>query len=174
MSYDVLGRMVSQDEPNAGTWSYAYNEAGQLGGVMDPRACGKVIYRDWLGRVMAEDYSPCNPSQPAYSLPNLATGDGTEASYGYDGYGQLNVLSDRAQSSTFNHDWRGRVTEFYRRIASPNACPDFSTRYTQATYLNQSLEYSEANRLLTSSTRAHLPAFLFSNSSPVTTGPPPH
>src|SRR6202034_1757536 len=57
MTWDALGRMVAQTEPNTGTWQYAYNDSGDLVGRMDARGCGEVIYHDALGRVTAEDYS---------------------------------------------------------------------------------------------------------------------
>ena len=102
MQYDSLGRMARNQEPNAGTWSYAYNDSGELVGTSDARGCGENLFHDGLGRVVAEDYSPCDPSQLGYTSPSLATGDGTEAFYVYDSPpGSLTASYDRAQHSTY-------------------------------------------------------------------------
>lgn len=97
--YDSLGRLVLNAEPNTSTgltsdfnqnpssikaWRYAYNDLGQLVGVSDARGCGVNIFFDRASRPVAEDYSPCLAHHPAYTAPNLATGDGTEAFYRYD------------------------------------------------------------------------------------------
>ena len=157
MTWDTLGRMVAQTEPNTGTWQYAYNDSGDLVGRMDARGCGEVVYHDALGRVTAEDYSPCGSSDsPAYSAPNLITGDGTESFYVYDGYGNVAREADRAQSSSYSYDPRNRLTSVQRQIAVPGGAVTLAARYAPEVYTKQVLAYSEANRPLTSSTGAEL------------------
>ena len=99
MRFDSLGRMVLNAEPNTTlnfvadppadvsglhAWRYAYDDAGALVGTSDARGCGANYAYDTLGRIVAEDRSPCLDSQPAYTAPNLTTGDGTEAFHRYD------------------------------------------------------------------------------------------
>jgi RHS repeat-associated protein len=99
MRYDSLGRMVLNAEPSSvvgftavpptdvsalRAWRYAYDEAGEVVGTSDARGCGINYAYDAAGRMVAEDRSPCLDSQAAYSAPDLATGDGTEAFYRYD------------------------------------------------------------------------------------------
>ena len=71
MSYDSLGRMVQNVEPNAGTWTYAYDAEGRLVGTSDARGCGENIFYDPGGRILAADYSPCQPppAQAEYTRP---------------------------------------------------------------------------------------------------------
>lgn len=134
MQYDALGRMVFNAEPNTSVnfsatpgasgvsgWTYAYNDAGEVVGTSDARGCGENLFRDRVGRVVAEDYSPCLESQPAWTQPNTATGQGTEAFYVYDNYGRLAKTFDRAQFSTYLFDGRGRPQAIERRIAPPTA-----------------------------------------------------
>jgi RHS repeat-associated protein len=99
MRYDSIGRLVLNAEPDSmvgftpdppadvsgvRAWRYAYDDAGQLAGTSDARGCGANYVYDSAGRLLAEDRSPCLDSQPAYTAPDLATGDGTELFYRYD------------------------------------------------------------------------------------------
>lgn len=168
MTYDSLGRMVSQAEPNTGTWTYAYNDSGDLVGIMDARGCGKVIYHDGLGRTVAEDYSPCASSDPAWTYtgpPNLTTGDNTEAFYVYDGFGQLQTVLDRAGSRTNSYDGRGRLIAMQRQIAVPGSAGKISARYAPTIYTKGPLQYSESNRLLVAPTGADLADFQVNSSA---------
>src|SRR5207248_2600872 len=98
VEYDSLGRMVLNAESNTTrgfnadpslakamkAWRYAYNDAGAMVGTSDARGCGANFYYDGLGRFVAEDDSPGLSSQMLYSLPDLNSGDGTEAFVRYD------------------------------------------------------------------------------------------
>lgn len=116
MQYDSLGRMVLNVEPNTSvhfspdpsdvtqlrSWRYAYNDSGKLVGTSDARGCGKNLLYDRLGRVVAEDYSPCLKSHATYSplilsptfdpadprsersFPEINYGSGAEVWYRYD------------------------------------------------------------------------------------------
>ncbi len=118
-AYDTLGRMVLNVEPNTSVdytpnlfpnldadhqashgavqaYRYAYNDAGDLVGMSDSRGCGANYFYDGLGRLLAEDYFPCESHQSAYSAPELgaplasgdvfpgASGAGLEVRYTYD------------------------------------------------------------------------------------------
>ena len=90
MAYDSLGRLVANFEPNTSNygpavggvsplneWRYAYDDAGDLVGTSDSRGCGENLAYDGLGRLINEDYSPCNSGQAAYT-------QGYETFYTYD------------------------------------------------------------------------------------------
>jgi len=109
MTYDSLGRLVRNNEPNSGISKYAYNVDGSLVATEDARGCGQNMYYDGVGRLVARDYQPClshsagdfatvgfytvingtsGCSQATYTDPSLdangmPTGDGTEAFYVY-------------------------------------------------------------------------------------------
>ena len=161
MTWDTLGRMVAQTEPNTGTWQYAYDDNNELVATMDARGCGEVIYHDHLGRETAEDYSPCEGADaPRYTVPDLKTGDGTEVFFKYDGYGNVAAEYDRAHSSTFNYDARNRLTQEQRQLATLALESAISGRYAPQVYTRQVLSYSEANRPLVYTTGAEQPALL--------------
>jgi len=60
LQYDSLGRLVQNNEPNAGTWLYAYNDSGDLVATSDPRGCGVNLSYTASGEKLAEDVSPCS------------------------------------------------------------------------------------------------------------------
>lgn len=169
--YDTLGRMVLNVEPDTTAafigppapgvdpitalsslpptlhaWTYAYDDAGDLVGTSDARGCGENYFYDAAGRISAEDFSPCMQYQPAYTSPNVQTGDGTEAFYYYDTLdpsvpasvagtppfvaavtsgpwglyrGRLSAESDRGARTATAYDGRGRVTATARVLAAP-------------------------------------------------------
>jgi YD repeat-containing protein len=119
MQYDSLGRLVKNVEPNVGVWTYAYNDSGELVGTSDARGCGKNVIHDGMGRVVAEDYSPCQTDQAAYSPPDLGTGLGAEVFNVYDADSILQLSYDRASATFYTPDPRGRLQVIQRHIASP-------------------------------------------------------
>lgn len=154
--YDTLGRLVHQYEANVGDWYYAYNDAGQLVGRKDARGCGEVINHDAMGRLLSEDYSPCESTQPTYTPPGTGS-SGYEAYYQYDNYNQLYTLQDRAQSSTFAYDTRARITSIQRQLAEPGNTNISSSSYAPRSYTKSYSLYSRANRPLIVSTGTALP-----------------
>jgi RHS repeat-associated protein len=167
MLYDSLGRLVFNAEPNTSTnfsatpgaagvggWTYAYNDAGDVVGTSDARGCGENIAHDGVGRVTAEDFSRCDPAQPGYTLPD-ASGNGTEAFYSYDNYGQLHVAADLAQTTTNTYDGRGRLQKIDRQIATPTSPVSqfLATRYAPNDF-TRSFTYDAANRELAATSGA--------------------
>ena len=174
LQWDSFGRLVRNDEPNtshvSGTgtaaWSYAYDDSGRLVATTDARGCGKNIYYDALGRILAEDFSPCDASQPAYTAPDLTSGDGTEGFYRYDRYepgqtqptedyadrdewalGTLVSVQDRGSHTRFSYDARGRLRRNARRIVKPGlANASLSNRYTTR-WFAEMLSFDASNRL---------------------------
>ena len=101
MKWDSLGRLVQNIEPNTSHfdgsflgWTYLYDDNNLLVSTSDARGCGKNLYHDALGRLRAEDFSPCEPTQPPHTEPDPETGYGTEAFYRYDTYEPGQVISE--------------------------------------------------------------------------------
>ncbi len=201
MQYDTLGRMVLNVEPDTTvgfnpspaastasmqTLRYAYDNAGHLVGTSDARGCGENLFYDSAGRLVAEDYSPCAPGQPAYSAPNLTTGDGTETFYLYDSAdpaqsavttagcaasdglrGRLASVSSRGAKDVFEYDGRGRIECGARRLATPGVpATALASRYAARWYVRAST-YDGADRAVTSTTGAQSPQFLVGGKSAV-------
>jgi RHS repeat-associated protein len=186
MSYDSLGRLVINAEPNAShnyappgskdigvggqqVWTYAYDDLGDLVGTSDPRACGENIAYDGAGRVQSEDYSPCSATEQApYSAP-LADGDGTEAYYVYEGgtlaTGLLSDVYDRASHVHLTHDYRGRVKEVDRKIARAGVpATALASRYSP-TVFTALMTYDDRDRIATQSTGANVSELLTTNAT---------
>jgi len=202
MRYDTLGRLVVNYDPHVSegfagtpniaslpsaeqfpsgaanaihTWRYAYNDAGDLVGTSDARGCGTNFDYDALGRLLGEDYSPCETHHSDYShpdgtLPLIASGNQSwEVIYTYDApptasdfvpssftsatqsfwVGRLAAVADRAALSLTEYDGRGRVTKTARKIAKP-AVPgqtpnNLADRYAQRWYFTATA-YDAADR----------------------------
>ena len=173
MQWDSYGRMTENHEPNTdGTglgWRYVYDSENRVVGSSDARRCGKNIHYDALGRVIAEDFSPClaPPLQAAYTAPNLVTGEGTEAFFRYDNYedgqveptadfdhrdvlsrGRLVSVRDRGSYTRLSYDDRGRVRRVARRLVKPGVpSSDLETRYVDHWY-KQDSTFDEGDRLI--------------------------
>jgi RHS repeat-associated protein len=175
--YDSFGRRVRTIELNTldgdapQSWAYAYNDNGDLMGTSDAMGCGENFFYDNLGRLLAEDYSPCSPEQTPYSPPNFSTGEGIEKFNVYDGpatptgtpsdavyRGHLTQTFDLAQKSDIVLDARGRAVLLRRQMSLPGARSNaFALRYAPRVYEQQVLAFDEANRPLTRTTRAETP-----------------
>ena len=194
MTYDTRGRLVANTEPNTSfqtvviagetsptphNWRYAYNDSGQLVGTSDARGCGENMRYDDLGRILGEDYSPCESFQPAYSPGNYVTGEGLEAFYKYDVpettfthavfyRGHLTAVYDRGQNTRLQLDGRGRVTEIDRRLGGPLSFDGIAGAYSPHVFRRQ-FAYDEANRALTATTGADVPELVPAAGSTMTT-----
>jgi RHS repeat-associated protein len=182
--YDSLGRIVENYEPNTSfldpvsrirDWQYAYDDAGELVGTTDARGCGENLHYDALGRLVAEDYSPCRIGQPAYTPPDLTTGDGTEAFYRYDELepgdphadptavsqtGHLTAIADSATHTRVYTDLRGRVVDTQRQLAVPGDQPmALADRYALH-WFRAHVRYDEADEVVAQSTGADVPELL--------------
>jgi RHS repeat-associated protein len=149
MAYDSFGRMVLNAEPNSASnfvpdphtagalhaWRYAWDDAGHLVGTSDARGCGENRYYDQLGRLVAEDYSPCLRAQALYTPFDVSTLTGAEVLNRYDtiepgqttDYGgrTLNLVTrlvstvDRATHTRYAYDARGRRVGVARQLGVP-------------------------------------------------------
>jgi len=124
MMYDSLGRLVQNSEPNVGTWTYAHDAEGRVVGTSDSRGCGKNIFYDLAGRILAADYSPClsAPAQAPYTPPTITPGafpyPGAEESYAYDTSGRLSNVSDRARLDSYAY--QGGIPRRNRQATGPS------------------------------------------------------
>jgi RHS repeat-associated protein len=179
--YDTLGRMVLNVDPHATvgfnanpstdqsalkTWRYAYNDSGDLVGTTDARGCGANYYYDNLGRLKAEEYSPCEASHADVTPLDPATGAGYDVVYEYDeppatplftppaSYtqdqllvrGKLRAVHDRAASTLFKYDARGRMVQTFRKIARIGATQSaVATRYVDQ-WFQKDYEFDAADR----------------------------
>lgn len=163
MRYDSLGRMllnvdahtsvVSEadletppaDASGIKAWRYQYNLAGDLIGTSDARGCGQNFYYDGAGRILGEDYAPCEAHQEEYSNPgDPASPDSEkfEVAYFYDKTANLGetylglaptdwvnsaqytsgraiAVFDRGSASFTSFDGRGRTPKVYTKLAKP-------------------------------------------------------
>lgn len=188
MAYDSLGRMVMNVDPHttapasytatpthaAGlmTWHYVYNDAGDLVGTSDARGCGQNFVYDGVGRLKAEDYSPCLKEHAiAVGNPNLTTGAGYEVFYEYDDAvsgavtapagvdegsptykGRLRAVHDRAATTWFKYDARGRTISTFRQVSyvgAPQAT--VAGRYVNRWY-QKDFTYDAADRQVEATT----------------------
>ena len=191
IQYDSHGRMVLNLEPNTTknypspfttdlhtpdpnikTWRYAYNALGELLGTSDARGCGQNFHYDHVGRLIAEDYSPCEPHHANYtpigdlSSPSTATGAEVYTLYDQEdpsaplpsgcasGYlnGRAVAVFDRASVTKNVYDGRGRVTQSCLRVADPDATNNpITSRYAPRTY-KKAMTYDAADREVAATT----------------------
>jgi RHS repeat-associated protein len=153
MQYDSLGRMVLNLEPNLGAngWRYLFDAAGDLVATSDPRECGVRFGYDTAGRLVSEDYVPCEAHHAPYSASPEVTyeyddpaSDALEAfsqpAAGQDcrtanhTRGRLVAVTDRAQRSLTCYDGRGRTVEVAKRLANPGGVIDGRWYNRRASY----------------------------------------
>src|SRR5690606_36430489 len=153
-------------------WRYAYNALGELLGTSDARGCGQNFHYDSVGRLVAEDYSPCETHHTVYS-PATGLGDpdtvsGVEVYYLYDSEaggpvpagcsssftnGRTVAVFDKASVTKSVYDARGRVTASCLRVAEPESTnePDLDLRYAARTY-RKNMSYDAADREIAATT----------------------
>lgn len=181
LEYDSLGRLTKNLEPNTAKevegslrhWRYAFDDANRMVGTSDARGCGVNLYYDAFGRIQGEDYSPCLATQPVYTPPNPATGDGFEVWNRYDGYengqvqsdltfeddpafaiGNLTVVKDRGSHTRFAYDVLGRTRRTDRRIVKPASfAPQVGDAYA-AHFFSKRMDFDLADRLRRATTGA--------------------
>ncbi len=161
MRYDSLGRMVLNVEPNTTSgfdpspdadaanieaWRYQYNHFGDLIATSDARGCGQNFYYDGAGRILGEDYAPCEDHHADYTAPSGPTDYANlEVAYFYDDPSTVTALSgvapsgwtgsegtgasftrgraiavlDRGSASFTTYDGRGRTVKTQTKIAVP-------------------------------------------------------
>jgi RHS repeat-associated protein len=153
MQYDSLGRMVGNLEPNLGAngWRYLFDAAGDLVATSDPRECGVRFGYDTAGRLVSEDYVPCEAHHAPYSAsPEITYEYDDPASDALEAFsqpaagqdcrtanhtrGRLVAVTDRAQRSLTCYDGRGRTVEVAKRLANPGGVIDGRWYNRRASY----------------------------------------
>lgn len=156
--FDSFGRRVAVVEPNTGETRLLYDRQGALIGWSDARGCGVDFSYDGLGRVLAENYSPCLAEQAAFSVE-------PEVEYRYDRYepgqlsgspsyhdrdnfalGHLVAVRDRGSYTRFNIDALGQVRRLRRSPAVPAELAS-RTEYAATSYATDS-DFDMAGRLV--------------------------
>jgi len=119
--YDALGRKTSMSDPDMGTWSYQYDNAGNLVHQTDARGQGICFTYDALNRLTGKQYitgTTC-PATPAPSV-----------TYRYDegpnGIGRRTSMTDPSGETAWSYDARGRVTAETKQLEGNS----FVTGYT--------------------------------------------
>ena len=115
ITYDVLGRKVSMDDPDMGAWDYTYDADGNLIQQKDALNQYLCFYYDSLGRMKAKSHNTttCLTTVPTSSDANwLATYTYDTGGAGANALGQLTRVDwDRGTAvdyETFTFDSKGR------------------------------------------------------------------
>jgi len=116
LTYDGLGRKVSMDDPDMGSWSYAYDIWGQLDTQTDARGAQVNFTYDMLGRVT--ERKARMSVNDSWATVAAYTYDSTTS--GNKGIGRLTSSTSPAASDTITYDLLGRVTTTTRTIDSVN------------------------------------------------------
>src|SRR5262249_43694734 len=97
-AFDGRGRQVAVDDPNAGHWQLAYDDADGLIERDDPTGNVVRFVLDGLGRTIEEHH-----------------GDARAVAWTYDAAGRVARAAGEAGSAGFKSDGRGRGTAGLRR-----------------------------------------------------------
>ncbi len=126
ITYDMLGRKTSMDDPDMGQWYYYYDEVGNLIAQVDAKKQATDLYYDELNRLEGKIYrsGPVNPI--GYTRGDIGQGGYTIA-YTYDqadnthgaGVGRRTSMRDEAGTVDWTYDERGRVTKVTRDFLAP-------------------------------------------------------
>ncbi|MGE0325729.1 MAG: toxin TcdB middle/N-terminal domain-containing protein, partial [Polyangiaceae bacterium] len=206
LRYDSLGRMVLNVEPhtsvnfdpgpnadasNIKAWRYRYNASGELIGTSDARGCGVNFAYDGVGRLVYEDYSPCEAHHQAYSPPS--ENGGVEVYYHYDSLppsalgvpevpngsnstdtftllsggdflrGKLVAVFDRAKTTWTNYDGRSRAFESWVRLAAPGVPDDTMADRFAGRWYRKQVSFDGADRVVSETTGAQSPELMGSD-----------
>lgn len=113
-TYDARSLRIGLSDPNAGTWSFRYDDAGDLVVRTDPTGNRERFVLDVLGRV-TEEWTASSGSEE--SLEVRRHYDSPSSSFGELGNadGMLAWVEDAAGAIYFGYDRRGRHSDTVRR-----------------------------------------------------------
>ncbi len=121
MNYDWLGRKTKMIDPDLGTWTYQYDNAGNLVRQTDAKSQTTCQYYDALNRLTGKYYQTNNTVCPTNPSPKAVT-------YAYDGgtngIGRRTGMSDPSGSTAWSYDLQGRV------VAQTNSINGITDSYT--------------------------------------------
>jgi RHS repeat-associated protein len=117
LSYDLRGRKTSMVDPDMGTWSYAYNAAGELATQTDAKGQITSMQYDPLGRLVQREERVWTGANPVVTTWAYDTASGAAV-------GKLHTVTitgDNANASvgnneTYSYDSLGRVNQSTRLI----------------------------------------------------------
>ena len=170
LTYDLLGRKITMNDPDKGDWSYDYNGFGELVSQVDANGNITSMTYDKLGRmVQRQDYRD-NDSNPATTATTLEantvwlydtlgagrltkvddTISGYQQSYSYDSLGRNNSTTTRtglaANDSTYTQsvtfDQYGRT---FQKFDASGGNKGTQYAYNNRGYLEQVSETAAVN-----------------------------
>ncbi|WP_168121263.1 PA14 domain-containing protein [Paenibacillus sp. HB172176] len=129
--YDLLGRQTSFRDPDRGSWTYTYDNAGNLIRATDAKGQTVQMSYDAAGRVKhIED--PGGTGTVTYTYDETASG-----SYNI---GHLTTVTYGSGKDQFQYDASGRLTQFQRTIDGKTRSLHYTYDVTGAT---QSITYPD-------------------------------
>ncbi|MCW9016761.1 MAG: hypothetical protein OQJ89_07345, partial [Kangiellaceae bacterium] len=118
VGYDILGRKISMDDRDTGSWTYGYNALGELTTQTDAKLQTTSFYYDQLGRMTRrteaggsasdtywyyEQYTGTYPgsgaSYPGKLVYEIDAVSGFAKSYEYDGFGRTSSITTQIPST---------------------------------------------------------------------------
>ena len=103
ITYDTLSRKVAMSDPAMGSWTYAYDDAGNISSQTD-NSHNTISFRyDPLNRLKQKTYSGGTQAPITFTYDQ-----GTNAT------GRLTTVSDSAGIVKYSYDARGNITQFIR------------------------------------------------------------
>jgi RHS repeat-associated protein len=141
-TYNAFGEVTTQVSPDTGTTSFSYDAAGNLIQKTDARgSTAKYVY-DALNRVTQTKFYPtlananANTSSDETRTYTYDTGCSTTATGSTaNTKGRLCTLSDKAGTTTFGYDLKGRITAKSQLVAT--LTQTHSYRYNSAGQMDQ-------------------------------------
>jgi RHS repeat-associated protein len=109
LAFDKLGRRTSINDPDFGTWTYKYDDDGNIIQQTDAKSQNMYLMYDSVNRIVQKDFG---------KKKRLGHGD---IVYSYDrtspyGIGRLSTVKGATFAKTFSYDSQGRVTKVTRVI----------------------------------------------------------
>jgi RHS repeat-associated protein len=132
MTYDMLGRKTAMSDPDAGSWQYAYDVAGNLIEEVGPEGAHSGRTYDALNRQTSRWY--VSPSNPVVQF-TYDSYDPASPCSGSTAVGRLTKMVDQSGSTYWCYDQRGRVVR--QRKSLDGVDYDVQSTYDSANRLRQ-------------------------------------
>jgi RHS repeat-associated protein len=135
--YDLLGRLVSRQDPNSGTWSMRFDAAGNEVFRNDPEL-GQSVQRcyDPLDRIVLEcartgdDFDPnlCSTPEPSCSIEHRFVYDEPDSIGAVESHavGRLSSVDGPGYSTRLAYDVRGRIVHQVDEIEGISAATQYA------------------------------------------------
>ncbi len=127
LTYDATGRKLTMDDPDLGSWEYAYDDLGNLVRQEDGLGQNTCMYYDDMNRMTGKYYNGTSETCPSSPTMHLSyTYD--ETAGGNKGIGAMTSMDDLTGSTDWVYDDRGRKTKETKTIKNAG------TFVTETTY----------------------------------------